>query len=115
LKNQGVFTISDIRFTIDEEMNSEELKTRTKKFAVDIVKLSYQLKVRQETKIFTSQLIRCASSVGANYRAACRVKSDADYINKLKIVEEETDESIFFLELIKEFSPEKSKEVNILN
>ena len=50
--------------------------------------------------VFARQLLRCASSVGANYRAACRAKSNADFINKLKIVEEEADESIYFLELI---------------
>jgi four helix bundle protein len=51
--------------------------------------------------------VRCSSSVGANYRAACRAKSTADFINKLKIVEEELDESMFFLELLAEFNPEK--------
>ena len=49
-------------------------------------------------------MIRCSSSIGANYRAACRAKSSADFINKLKIVEEETDETIYFLELLKEIN-----------
>ena len=53
-------------------------------------------------RIISGQLIRCATSVGANYRAACRAKSNADFINKLKIVEEETDESVYFFELLKE-------------
>ena len=49
-------------------------------------------------------MIRCSSSIGANYRAACRAKSSANFINKLKIVEEETDEPIYFLELLKEIN-----------
>ena len=52
--------------------------------------------------IFKTAILRSSSSVGANYRAACRAKSLADFINKLKIVEEEADESIYFLELIEE-------------
>ena len=58
---------------------------------------------------YVNQLIRCSSSVGANYRASQRAKSTADFINKLKIVEEEADESIFFLELLSEIN----KEANI--
>lgn len=54
---------------------------------------------------YSNQLVRCSSSVGANYRAACRAKSSADFINKLKIVEEELDETMFFLELLQEFNP----------
>ncbi len=55
---------------------------------------------------FKRQLIRCSSSVGANYRAACRAKSDRDFLNKLKIVEEELDETMFFIELITDLKPE---------
>jgi four helix bundle protein len=83
-------------------MNSEMLKARTKKFAVDIAKLCEDLPPRLSMLAYSKQLIRCSSSVGANYRAACRAKSLADFINKLKIVEEETDESVYFLELIEE-------------
>lgn len=81
-------------------MTSQELKDRTKKFAIAIVKLYESMPKTLPNKIFFGQLIRSGSSVGANYRAACRAKSTADFINKLKIVEEETDESIYFLELL---------------
>lgn len=54
---------------------------------------------------YCNQLIRSSSSAGANYRAACRAKSTADFINKLKIVEEELDESVYFLELLHYFNP----------
>jgi len=60
---------------------------------------------------YSKQLIRSSSSVGANYRAACRAKSLADFINKLKIVEEEADESIYFLELIDELDSSFKKAV----
>lgn len=60
------------------------------------------------------QLIRCSSSVGSNYRAACRAKSRADFINKLKIVEEEADESVYWLELIQEAMGTNSPELNSL-
>lgn len=62
-----------------------------------------------EFRDYKNQLIRCSSSVGANYRAACRAKSDRDFLNKLKIVEEELDETMYFIELIIEIQP-KQKE-----
>lgn len=57
------------------------------------------------------QLVRSSTSVGANYRAACRAKSTADFVNKLKIVEEEADESSYFLDLLYEIDKGKNKEV----
>jgi four helix bundle protein len=63
---------------------------------------------------FSKQLIRCSSSVGANYRAACRAKSLADFINKLKIVEEEADESIYFIELIEELDTSRRESLTPL-
>jgi len=86
-------------------MNAEMLKNRTKKFAVEIAKFCEGLPYKISLTTYSKQLIRCSSSVGANYRAACRAKSLADFINKLKIVEEETDESIYFMELIEELHP----------
>ena len=73
---------------------------RTKKFAIDCWILCSKLPKTREYNAYVNQLIRCSSSVGANYRAAQRAKSAPDFINKLKIVEEEADESHFFLELI---------------
>ncbi|HBX51673.1 MAG: four helix bundle protein [Bacteroidetes bacterium GWF2_33_38] len=93
-------------------MNQSELKNRTKKFAIEVFKLCNELESQSNYKSYLNQLIRCSSSVGANYRAACRAKSTPDFINKLKIVEEEIDESAFFLELINELTNiEKSKEL----
>ena len=79
-----------------------DLKTRTKQFAIDCQKLCKNFPNSREYNAYINQLIRCSSSVGANYRASQRAKSTADFINKLKIVEEEADESHFFLELLNE-------------
>lgn len=82
----------------------EELKSRTKRFAIDCWKLCKEIPKSREFNAFVNQLIRSSSSVGANYRAAQRAKSTADFINKLKIVEEEADESIYWLEILNEVS-----------
>ena len=86
----------------------EELLKRTKKFAIDGWKLCQTLP--NEFLDYKRQLVRSSSSVGANYRAACRAKSAKDVVNKLKIVEEELDESLFFIELIMELSSKESKQ-----
>ncbi|MGV3508938.1 MAG: four helix bundle protein [Sphingobacteriaceae bacterium] len=88
-------------------MDKEILKKRTKVFSISIGRLVVDLPYSVLNKNYSNQLVRCSSSVGANYRAACRAKSKADFINKLKIVEEELDESMFFLELLVEFNPDK--------
>lgn len=80
----------------------EELKKRTKTFAIEVFKNTQKLD--RSFIDYKRQIIRCSSSVGANYRAACRAKSTKDFINKLKIVEEELDESLFFIELIGELT-----------
>ncbi len=75
-------------------MNKEELKARFKKWAVSVARLCMKLSYNSANKVYVGQLLRCSSSSAANYRAACRAKSKADFINKLRIVEEETDESM---------------------
>jgi four helix bundle protein len=79
---------------------SQALKDRTKKFAIDVWVLCSKVPNSREYNNYVNQLLRCSSSVGANYRAAMRAKSNADFINKLKIVEEEADESEYFLEIL---------------
>jgi four helix bundle protein len=79
-------------------MDYENLKQRTKKFGLQIIKLVERLPKDQACKILGGQLLRSGTSVGANYRAACRAKSTADFISKLGTVEEEADESGFWLE-----------------
>ena len=86
-----------------KEMKEIMLK-RTKKFAIDCAILCSKLPKTREYNAYVNQLIRCSSSVGANYRSSQRAKSAADFIHKLKIVEEEADESNFFLEIILEIT-----------
>jgi four helix bundle protein len=79
---------------------SYDLKERTKVYAVDIWKLCSNFPHTREYSNYVNQLLRCSSSVAANFRASKRAKSPADFVYKLKIVEEEADESLFFLELL---------------
>jgi len=83
-------------------MNKEDLKKRTKLFALAIIKLVNELPNTKAGNTIGNQLIRSGTSVAANYRAACRARSDADFISKITVVEEECDESLFWLELIDE-------------
>jgi len=83
-------------------MDKFELIARTKKFAIRVFKLIERIPVTTGTKVISYQLLKSSSSVAANYRAACRAKSKADFLNKLKIVEEESDESLFWLTFIKD-------------
>lgn len=93
-------------------MDANTLKNRTKQFSIDTAKYLYKLPKDATFLAYHRQLVRYSSSVGANYRAACRAKSDRDFLNKLKIVEEECDESMFFLELINELT-DVEKETNL--
>ncbi len=83
-------------------MDAEVLKARTKQFALRVIRLVEALPHTQTAGVVGKQLLRSATSVAANYRAACRARSQADFVHKLGIVEEEADESLFWLELIVE-------------
>src|ERR1700709_1529427 len=78
----------------------EVFKKRTKKFVVDNIKFFRTLPKTEEAKIIGRQLLRSSSSVGANYRAACRARSQAEFHAKLSIVVEEADESVFWMEIL---------------
>lgn len=81
-------------------MTPDELKDRTKKYALRIIRLTRALPNTPEGWVIGKQILRCGTSVGANYRAACRARSTAEFIAKIGIVIEETDESEFWLEII---------------
>jgi len=83
-------------------MDEKTFKTRTKKLAVAIIKEIDKLPRSLASDVIGKQLIRSGTSIGANYRAACRAKSTLDMINKLKIVEEESDETQYWLEILVE-------------
>jgi four helix bundle protein len=79
-----------------------DLKKRTRAFALRILKLVDALPKTTAVRALASQIVRSGTSVAANYRAACRAKSPADFIAKMGIVEEEADETLFWLELLEE-------------
>lgn len=81
-------------------MDEREFKNRTKILALRGIRLVENLPKTQTAEIIGKQLLRCSTSVGANYRAACRGKSPADVLHKLAIVEEEADESLYWMELL---------------
>lgn len=81
---------------------AEAFKKRTKKFVVDNIKFFRTLPKTEEAKIIGRQLLRSSSSVGANYRAACRARSKAEFHAKLSTVVEESDESVFWMEILVE-------------
>ena len=81
-------------------MSNENLKKRTKKFALEVIKFFEALPKNETCRILGRQLLRAGTSVGANYRAACRAKSNADFISKMGTVEEEADESNYWIELL---------------
>ena len=80
----------------------EEIRDRTKKFAIRIVWLFRALPKTTEAQIMGKQLLRCGTSVAANYRAACRARSTAEFVARIGIVAEEADESVLWLELLAE-------------
>lgn len=81
-------------------MTKVEMKVRAKDYPLRVSKAVQSLPENRVANVPGSQLLRSGTSVGANYRAACRAKSSADFVNKLKIVEEEGDESLFWMELL---------------
>jgi four helix bundle protein len=88
----------------DKAQFIEQIKGRTKQFAIDSIHFCNSLRTNQTTQIISRQLIRSATSTGANYRAACRARSKAEFYAKISIVVEEIDESLYWLELIRDLS-----------
>jgi len=86
----------------EKEIFIENLKKRTKKFAADVILFCDSLKVCKASDVITYQLVKSATSIGANYRAACRARSKQEFFSKICIVVEEADESEYWLELINE-------------
>jgi four helix bundle protein len=93
---------------------SEKMKSKTKRFALDIIKLVSELPNRREAWAISQQLIRAATSVGANYRAATRARSKAEFFSKISIVIEEADESLYWLELLTDSQMMASEKISRL-
>ena len=86
---------------------NEQFRKRTKRFAIDLCKSFDDLKGKESMWVIRKQLLRSGTSVAANFRAACRARSDAEYFSKICIVVEETDETVFWLELLEDILPNK--------
>ena len=83
-------------------MTTDEMKMRTKMFSLIIINLAKKLPGTYVVKVIANQIVRSGTSVGANYRAVYRARSDKEFISKMNIVLEEADETLFWLEIIKE-------------
>ena len=95
-------------------MDKEAMKQRTKQFALRVIRLVESLPTGRTAEVIGRQLLRSGTSVGANYRAACRAKSTADFISKMGTVEEEADESLFWMELLVEAGTVPAKRLEAL-
>ena len=98
----------------EKELFIKQLKERTRKFTVDVIKFCDSLKTCKASSVITYQLVKSATSTGANYRAACRARSKNEFFSKICIVVEEADETVFWLEMIKESKLHESMELNRL-
>jgi four helix bundle protein len=83
-------------------MTKQELKNRTKKFAIETIRFVESLQKSKTNDVISYQLLKSATSVGANYRSACRGRSTAEFVSKLNIVIEEADESMYWFEILEE-------------
>ena len=81
-------------------MNPEQMKARTRAFALRVIRLAESLPNTPTANVIRNQMVRCGSSVGANYRAACRARSKPDFASKMGIVEEEADETMYWIDLL---------------
>jgi four helix bundle protein len=94
--------------------HTEQLKDRTKQFAIRIVKLFQALPRQDEARIIGRQLLRSGTSVGANYRAVCRARSRKEFVSKIGVVVEEADETVFWLDLLLECGIVPAKKLSAL-
>ncbi|WP_270595446.1 MULTISPECIES: four helix bundle protein [Butyricimonas] len=95
-------------------MNQIEFKRRTKQLGLAVIRMTEKFPGTRLAWVVKDQILRSALSVGANYRAVCRAKSDKDFINKMRIVEEEADETAYWLEIIEESDLLKSDDLREL-
>ena len=95
-------------------MNQIEFKRRTKQLGLAVSRMTEKFPETRLAWVVKDQILRSALSVGANYRAVCRAKSDKDFINKMRIVEEEADETAYWLEIIEESDLLKSDDLREL-
>ena len=95
-------------------MNEQDFKDRTKQLGIEVARLAQTLPAGRVADPIVRQLVRSATSVGANYRAACRGRSSADVLAKLGVVEEEADETLYWLEVLRELQVTATEPLNVL-
>jgi len=95
-------------------MKPEDLRERTKTFAIRIVRMFRSLPKDADTQVIGKQVLRSGTSVGANYRAACRARSHAEFVAKIGIVVEEADETVYWLELLAETQAVKPQRLDAI-
>jgi four helix bundle protein len=96
------------------DRKTEQLRNRTKDFAIRIVRLFRSLPPAKEAQVIGNQLLRCGTSIGANYRAACQARFRAEFIAKIGIVAEEADETVFWIELLSDIGVVKKERLGSL-
>jgi four helix bundle protein len=96
------------------DSRTEQLRARTKEFAIRIIHLFQALPNGKEAQVIGYQLLRCGTAIGANYRSACHARSRADFISKIGVVTGEADESVFWLELLSDLGIVKKERMNDL-
>ena len=94
--------MNENRDMTEKEIFIERMKVRTKKFAVDVIRFCDSLKTCKASSVITYQLVKSATSTGANYRATCKARSKNEFFSKICIVVEEVDESEYWLEVIQD-------------
>ena len=94
----------------EKELFIKKLRKRTTKFAVDVILFCNSLKTSKASSVITYQLVKSATSTGANYRAVCRARSKSEFFSKICIVVEESDESLYWLEIISETNLSNDRE-----
>ncbi|MDH4264125.1 MAG: four helix bundle protein [Deltaproteobacteria bacterium] len=109
MRNENILKPTGIK-----RMGQRDLKQRTKLFALEVITFVEELPKRRTVEILGRQLLRSGTSAGANYRSACRARSAADFIAKMGIVEEEIDESIYWMELLVESGIISLKDIEAL-
>ncbi|WP_246014013.1 four helix bundle protein [Flavobacterium dankookense] len=92
----------------------KDLKNRTKQFTINVLNFAESLEYSIVKKVIVNQITKSGSSVGANYRSACRGRSDAEFLSKMNIVLEEADETLFWLEIIEEMNWKNNEELKLL-
>lgn len=83
-------------------MDAAAMKARTRAFALDVIRLVTKLRTDMASEVLGRQLLRSGTSIGANYRSACRARSKPDFLSKITIAEEEADETCYWLELLRD-------------